>query len=396
MAMAVMSESVILDLDTHNTHEFLVAPTIEYDNILQSGPLKPYFIKGGVKDKYKWSHLEKPKYNFQPNRGCEWEPRVAFNLYSNETAVCDFEIMSEQCYDDFNEGCLRNLQPSGNEVTSTTGTSTLSAIQRAMLSLVREGMVDDIYRIGWFSDPTFGTGSYGTTIDLSGLTAAEEENLIEMLQHCSGWWFQLEVRSQSTDPKFRVVRLDTNDGTAAGNYMNPANITKLFENAVNFSSAKLRMWKRSMPLAQRPIFLLQTGLFNAFMAYLEAKGQEPAYQLIVNGTPVDGVYSWRGYVVAEVPEWDLFDMETGVWNTSLGYSNKQRFIFTAQENLCIAHDIGTLAGRPGSGLVIQESPLLIHKRKTWTWSALRIGFGIAHNELITVGWNSDTDFTVGI
>lgn len=396
MAFATPATTLLADIDTHNVTRFLLEPALNYDNILQSGPLTPFRIESNVKDKLKMLHLKKPKFNLQPKTDCDtWKPSIRYDLKPNEIGVCDFELMGEQCADEFDSGTLRNLQ--GDDVFDPTGSPELSAMDRAMLLQLRQGISDDLYRIGWFADADFGTGSYPWgTIDLQGM--GYDPKVIEfmqaMMRNCDGWWSELYGRAQSTDPNRKIIKFDSNDGTADGNATNPNNIADFLKDMLMGSPLVLRNWNKARPRSEWPVFMLQPGLYNSYIEYLEAKGTEKAHMMEVvgeDGSSV-GVYTFRGYPVLEVADWDSFDNEVGLFDATTGMSKKQRAIFTVRENLTIAHGYGALDSNPSSGLMIQKSPLLKDKQKVWTHMALRIGFGLAHNHLISISYNSSDTY----
>jgi ABC-type arginine transport system ATPase subunit len=95
----------------------------------------------------------------------------------------------------------------------------------------------------------------------------------------------------------------------------------------------LKNWNRNRTAAEYPLYMVQGGIFQAYRTYLQSLGTEMANVLILNGEMVPGVLMFEGYRVVEIPEWDMYDAETGNYNESTGHSNIQRALFTAPENL---------------------------------------------------------------
>jgi hypothetical protein len=186
--------------------------------------------------------------------------------------------------------------------------------------------------------------------------------------------------------------VDSNDGTVAGNALNPANIADYLRDLRNKSSMILKSWNRNKPMAEYPMYMLQGGLFQAYRTYLQSLGTEMANMLIIDGEAVPGVLMFEGYRVIEIPEWDMYDYETGNYNETTGQSNIQRAIFSAPENLTGLANMRDVEMMPGSGLVVQVDPIIKNKGKKYMYYAFGMGFGVAQPQLMTASWNSSESF----
>ena len=381
---------VLLDLDTHNVNQLLLQPALNYENVAQN-LLGVYRIEQGVKDKLQMTHLIKPKNSLQPKTNCNtWNPTVSFGLETRTLEVCDFEVNGEQCADEWDKGCARNLQAAGNLVNDMEASPELNAILMAQVMLLRQGLSDDFYKVAWFGDNTFGTVDYGFDIDLSAYSVEDRAKFITMMQHCNGWWYDIVTSAQ--DGKVKYV--DTNDGTGSGNAINPANVIGFFQQMLISSSMELRYWNRNRPNSEWPIFMVQSGIYRAYIQYLQSLGELTATGLYINGAPVPGVLTWEGFPVIEIPEWDMFDNETGslqLTGAYAGFSMNQRALFIAQENLVMGTDVIPFQGT-NSGLQVQKSPLLKDKGKIWMLANFRFGMKYAHAKLLTVGYNSSNTY----
>ena len=212
-----------------------------------------------------------------------------------------------------------------------------------------------------------------------------------MLEHRNGWWSEIQARVGASGEYVKIRYVDTNDGTSGGNATKPANIADYLRELRMASHPILQFWNLDLPKAAWPVYLLQRGLFDALFKYYESLGTEIANRFIIDGKPVENALVFENYTVLMMPEWDMFDFETGKMAAN-GQSLTQRAIFTAPENLCgIAH-AQSLEGAPESALVIQKSPLIKDKGKSWMYASLGIGFGIAQPILMTVGYNSSETY----
>lgn len=387
-------ETIILDLDVHDVNALILEPAFNYENIWQRTNRVYKIVLG--KSKFRMTHLNEPSNNLQPKTPCKnWNPTVSFGLRPDEISACEYELNGEQCLDEFDQGCLRNLKPAADIITKDPG-ATINAIELAMAMQLRKGVRKDAYKVAWFSDPDFRTDVAAGVYDLSAKPIAEQEKMIAMLEHCSGWFNELVARTTETDEFGKVRLVNSNDGTAAGNALNPSNIVGFLDDMISQSHPILRYWNRDKAQSEWPIFMLSPDLFTALIEYYRSIGDLNQRAFIMDGIGVPGMTTFNGYPVMEVPEWLMFDVETGSMLTSGAYSGKskkQRAIFTAKENLVALAHARTLEGDfAGSSFVIQKSPVLKDKGIRYIYGAWGMGFGVAQPALLTLGLNSSTSY----
>jgi len=382
-----MEELILLDLDVHDANALVLEPAFNYDNIFQRN-LNLYKFEIG-KTKFRMTHMSRPTNVLQPKTGCDdWNPTVNFSLRPYEIGSVEYELMGQQCPDEFDAACLRNLKDSADETERLS--ADINAIEMAMAMQTRRGLVDSIFKIAWFGNTNFGAEVTAGAYDLSNLPLKERVKLTDMLEHHNGWWSEIKARVALTSEYGKVRYVDTNDGTADGNATDPANISDYLKQLRNSAHPILQFWNIDRPQSEWPVYFLQKGLFDALISYYQSLGTEIAHRLILDGLPMPNATTFDGYPVIMMPEWDMFDYETG--NIANGMSKKQRAIFTAGQNLTgIAHT-SSLEGLPGSALRIQKSPIIKDKGKTFMYASLGIGFGIAQPILMTVGYNSSDTY----
>lgn len=387
-------ETIILDLDVHDVNSLVLEPAFQYENFWQRTTGVYKIVLG--KSKYRMTHLNEPSNNLQPKTPCKtWKPTVSFGLRPDEVASCEYELNGEQCLDEFDQGCLRNLKPATDIITKTEG-ATITAIEMAMAMQLSRGIGNDAYKIGWFSDPDFQADVDAGVYDLSAMSLKEREKFIAMMEHCTGWFNELIARTSETDRFGKVRLVDANDGTASGNALNPSNIIGFLDDMISNSDPILRFWNRRRPQSEWPMFMLTPDLFKALTDYYRSIGDLNQRAYIQDGLPVPGMTTYDGYAVMEVPEWLMFDIETGSMLTSGAYSGKskkQRALFIAKENLVALAHAQTIQGDfAGSSFVIQKSPVLKDKGVRYMYGAWGMGFGVAQPVLVTLGLNSSNSY----
>lgn len=387
MPTAVDSSPVIVGLNLDPAMNVYLEPALRYENPMQNA-LGLFKIITRVKDKVKMTHLDTPENVLQPKSNCKtWNPNLSIPYRTDDLTVCSFEMMGEQCADDFDNGCLRNLQGAGNMVNDMNGTQELTELQAAALLLYRDAIINDLYQIVWFGNADFNTPDDPWAPNLSHMDVDNRVKMENKLRHCQGFWVEILERNALDPNEPGYVRaVDTNNGTVAGNATLPANIVAFLQTMIDRSHITLRYWKRSKPNAQRPVFMLQSRLYSAYLTYLMTTGTEQSQMLLVNGTPVEGIYMYKGYPVVETAEWDMYDVKTGA------EGKNERAIFTALENLTIGIDVASLAEYQNSAIVVWKSPDIRDKGLVVYYAAFRLGMRVAYPNLITVGFNSSEVF----
>lgn len=384
--------TILLDLDVHDTLDLLLEPAFQYGDPLQSN-LGIYKFDFGV-NKKRMIHLNKPKHTLQPKTPCNnWNPNIRFGLRADFIKTEDYEINGEQCPDQFDEGCLRNLRNSPNEIERITQrTPEIDAMDAAMIMQLRETLKDDFYRVAYFGNKNFAAFVEQGYYDLTGYTPDEKENLIRMMSVTYGWFAEITARTLEPDDRHRIRYIDTNNGTVQGNAMRPENIVAFLKNMRMRAKTVLKNWHRNKPLAQRPKYYLQPGLYNAYKEYLRAGGTEAAYQFSIDGEEIVGVLKFDNFLVMEMPDWEVWDSEVGNIDPNTGYSYTQRALFTVDENLCGLINSQALEEYPSSGLLIQTSPLIRDKGRKDMYGAFSFGFGVAQPSLMVAGYNSSREY----
>ena len=384
-----MEPIILLDLDTHDANALVLEPAFNYDNVFQRN-LGIYKFEIG-KTKFKMTHLSRPTNVLQPKTGCDdWNPTVNFSLRPYEIDSVEYELNGQQCPDEFDEACARNLKEASDEIDRLG--ATVDAIEMAMAMQTRAAIVDSTFKIAWFGNTTFGAEAAAGAYDLSGLPLKERAKLTAMLEHQNGWWSEIKARTALNTEFGKVRYVDSNDGTADGNATDPGNIADYLRQMRLSAHPILQFWNLNRPRTEWPVYLLQRGLFQALITYYQSLGTEMANQLIIDGLPVPNATTFDGYPVLLMPEWDMFDFETGNIDATSGQSKKQRALFTANMNLCGVAHFRSLDGRPESALAIQKSPLLKDKGKSWMYASMGIGFGLAQPVLLVAGYNSSDSY----
>ena len=387
----VVNPEFIIDLPVEEASKLYLEPAVVANNPFQSAGLRMFRTEFG-KRKLRMNHLRVNRNNLQPKAPCDvWNPTPRFALRPESLVTTDYELNGEQCPDEFDARCLQEMRgPLGKgTVPEFGGTPELDALLSAMVRLLSRELTNDIYKIVYWSDTDIrakaAAGFYGELPYVD--NPAARERLFTMLEQQNGVWSEIEARTQTTNERARIAYVDSNDGTIAGNATRAENVTDFFDEMIAQASPLLAGWyDQSQPAYGMPFFAVDGKFFRAYKAYLRSLGTEMANRLIIDGEAVRDSLEYDGYAVVHVREWDAFDAEMG------RTGNTARALFTVPENLTLLANMENSQLQPGSGLLVQKSPLLKDKGKVWMYADYSLGMGIAQPELMVAAYNSSTNF----
>lgn len=390
----IIQSSGITQLQTNEAQELLVKPALRHSNPFAAGGDGNKLVKtiSGVHE-YKPLHMDVPDDVLIPQTGCEvWNPSAAAYVTSDKIQCEYMEVNKTLCGDEFIAKCLHNIASKKKEITDLmVNQKNLTPITASLVLGLKAAIGSSVFKMGWFGDPNIGTSSYHSAdfVDYAHRRSSDQRaRFLTMMQQNEGIDTLLRRRAGNK----QVAYVDTNNGTATGNATLPTNIDDFLVEMRLKSSDVLQYFDQYAPGAGMPGYWLQGGLWNAFMKYLKSlPGGSDNHRFIVDGTPVPGVYEFDGYPVVKWNDPDMFDTSMGLKGDN-GHSLNQRAIFAAPNVPTLITNLNDANGITGQGLLIQESPLIREKGRTDMYMSLGVGSGIAHNELITYAFNSDTDY----
>lgn len=389
------NKTYLLDLPVQEAQKLYLEAAIVADNPLQNN-LGLFTVEMG-KDKFKMLQMRMHDNNLQPKSGCDtWNPTVRAGLSADTISVTDYEMNGEYCGDEFDAGCARLMRQPLGEGAAASG---LNEFDNAMVTMLRRSLQNDIHSVVWFSDTAirskvdvafYGENPYSRD-------PIQKERMLTMLEQQDGVWAEIEARTMSSNPMAKIAYVDTNNGVQAGNATRAENITDFLDDMITAATPQLRSWnyQNESNTFDRPAFFLQDGLYRAYKKYLRSRDLEASHKFMIEGEVVRDVLMYDGYAVMRIPEWEQHDAKMGrvtLTGNNAGYSSKQRALFTTLGNLSIVANMNSIESQPGSGLIIQASPLLKDKGKTWMYADYGLGMGVAQPDLVVAGYNSSTTF----
>lgn len=364
----------MLTLETAAVNSLILDATYQHDNPVQS-QLGIYKVITG-RSKVKMTHLKSPSFSLQPKTSCnDWNPNVRVNLYSSELETCKFELNGEQCPDEFDEKCASFIKDGRASSEAGRSAATVNDIEAAMILVLRETLGSDFYRIMNFGSTGFAAQVAAGTYSLAQYSPEHAARIVSMMGKCDGIWAEIAERATLADEEQKVRLFDTYDGT--DNAVDPANITDFMDDMFNNSHPLLQAWDDDMK-----VWLLQPNAYNALIKYYRSLNVESAMQLLMNGTPIKNATTYNGIAVVKNNDWNMFDYETGKNNKNA------RIMLTAKENLTVLMNAETIEGFGDASFIVQKSPLIRDKGKTFMYGAWGIKAGIAQPQLISAAKNS--------
>lgn len=394
----VQNRQAVLQLPPKEATTVYLEAAVNYNNPLQNSMRLWKWVMG--KDKVRMLHLSVNRNNLQKRTNCNgWNPTVSAGLNGGTIKVTDFELNGEQCPDEFDEGYMREMrEPLANASTYFKGTPQQQQLLAAIVQGLSRGISSDIYSICYFGDKNIranvAAGFYGENPYPD--NPVERENMLSMLEQMDGIWTEIYGRVASTNEKGGIVYVDTNDGTINGNATRPENVVDYFRSMKAAAKPQLRQWRdQTNQTFQKPVYLVQEGLFEAYKEYLRTQQNEIGHKFILDGEAVEGVLRFDGHLVILVPEWEMHDAEMGRVSTdgqNAGYSNNQRALFTVLENFTGVANMSPIEGNPNTALAVEKPEGVQFKGKVFMYASYGFGVGIAQPDLVVAGYSSNPSF----
>lgn len=360
-----------------SARELVLKPVFTSDSVLArvatAANLDILDVAYNVKEKRKFKRIGKMGPVLKGRTNCNtWNPSPVLTSVDSEFSVYPFELEAEMCADEF-EGVWENIRGAGNNMNLTEG-ELAGQLEQALVLRLREGMTNDLNRMAWFSETAFAT-THAT--GLAKLDISTKTTLEDQCSKFNGFWPTIETRVTAS----QIGYVDTYDG--ATNYATSANIVAFLRAMLDAASEELLAFVDQ----DQAFMLVSRPLLEAYRSYLQGLGTEMANQFLVDGKPMRNVLYFEGIPVVAVPEWSLFDR---LVDTD-GGKGKNRAILTVSGNLQVGTDVATTASLGnGQGLLIYQDPAPSAKGRTEMYAGIRLGTGIAYNDLIVAAYNSNT------
>jgi hypothetical protein len=208
----------------------------------------------------------------------------------------------------------------------------------------------------------------------------------------NGFWAQVDANVTAGLTPF----VSTNDGTAAGNGINPANITGLLDRMIDAGSIALQgLIDNAASAEAAPYFLLDKALFNALQKFNAQVGSDNAW---VHGREHQRYEMYRGYRVYKDMDAANFDTLTGstvtstIGGVSVKHSRNLRAVLMPPLTLQLGLDVRSEADE-AVGMIVQNNPDRVNNPGAIDYSVMfSAGVGIAFPDYMVAGWASSQTF----
>lgn len=211
---------------------------------------------------------------------------------------------------------------------------------------MEEAVRDDIFRIGYFGDPT---------ITAAKLTqgAADVVNYNQL----RGLWPQL-ITLAGTNPKVRAMTISANLSANQAAGLAPGASIEIFNKLVVGADRRLKGGSFGTPVIQATESIIEN-----WTAYRESQNLETSFKLMADGT-VQGP-KYRGYSIVPVPEWD--EILAADFDKGGIIDLPHRAVFTTLANLQMGFDSYDEATQLDSWF--NKETKFTHKRANWKQDA---------------------------
>ena len=374
------NERILATITPEQTVDLLVAPALLLANPL-ANDMRIFRIYQNVKGKKKIAILQNAFSVMRAPVTCEWKPYHKADWSGREWSLCRFQIQAELCKEEY-EGCLELLEGDG-VATHDPLAGGVDALTMAYLDFIKLNLQRDIAQWIWFGDEDFGTNDYVWRMLEDMIEPSEFEGLKATYnRECNGIWRTIFELATNGEIKNQVQAV-----SAAADATKPSDVEAFFDTMLKHAPSRLTALRSSAP-DQRPAFLVQPDIFEAYWSALATRCACAENQYVIEGTPISGVLTYKGYPVIAMYEWQNFDETIGAMGTQ-SKSMNQRAIFTTRgnnANLAIMHSAAEI--NDGVGFMVEQGSLK-DSFKVYMQADFKLGTGIVDPSLIVFATNID-------
>lgn len=312
--------------------------------------------------------------------GCTWDPKGGVRLQIDEFPTCAVEYDGQQCPDAFYGTCFERLFTPGSN-TPLTDSAEAQAVLRELLERIYLGLGNSFFNLYNFANHPIieqvnTSGTY--SVDTVQWTDYYDQ---QMSGECGGLITQIDALKE-VEQYAAYYNLQIATGASGVNLTTnkyDGDITELFRTLEDSASPELKIAiNQGVNVNGRtfyPVVLLTDSEFQAYKKYLTdmAPGNELAYRYMLemeDGTTrlMKNVLVWENLPVIRWEANTEFDAITGV--------KSHRAAIVAPGSWGVLSNVEDVSNRlfNGTGLIVQESPLvkdkgMIYMTTTFRWGA---------------------------
>lgn len=300
-----------------------------------------------------------------------------------------YDYSGGMCYDDLEVLCDAWRNSAIFRLQNPMGAFAENILLQLVFGLKYQTMLDDIVRIGWYSK--VGAFAVATAAgDAPFYIGAVPNRANVMLGNTqSGFWELAKANVVAGLTPY----VDVNDGTAAGNILNPTNVYSILQKFVDTASPELRGVMKGT--ANSPFFMVDNQVFEALRNFYIFNGLNThnALAWTMQQTGADTL-EFNGYRVYRDNNADKFDTEIGAKATStiggksITHSRNCRVVFTVPGAAFLGLDMATPAGDT-VGLIVAPAADQVKNAGEIYWKMLTsVGVFIGEPKMMVVGYPS--------
>lgn len=317
------------NLKGSNANKLFLAPIFLASNILTG----MFAVMRNVKDEALMWYMGRIRKIIQANDDCKFTPKGGVNLKLRKMEVRRMKVNMSQCNDEFFNTCLERTLGNELEIFNPDSSDHIKKLKKAMLTVIQEAIVDDLFTLAFFGD---------------------RSNLDPFFGLTDGIFKKLDEAITAGE----ITEIATGSGAAL-----PAGASVTIFKAMHKNS---HIALRRLPKSKKTIYVSES-IEDNYREYLESLGTELSHTMIVDGVER---LRWNGYPIVPVPEWDNILAE------DLAQTDQHRAILTANKNLVIGTDITGSAAK----VRIYQDP--VHKKEWYYDAAFKLGTNFAHAEYV--------------
>ena len=315
--------------------------------------------------------------------GCTWNPVGGISLGVERYPTCPIEYNGEQCPDAFWNDCWERIFGQGNDIHNLLATAEGQDLVARMLRQIYTGLGNSFFDLSQFAAHPRLSVINANALWQGDAGSWEDYYAQQMSVTCGGIITQLDALKEDGLPNLSVIIPPNHVNTTTREYT--GDVLDLAAQVIAASTPEMQTAITSGIDGRLPVWLASPAVYRAYEDYLSslAPGNEQAYRFLINLEDQPNGLSrtalrLKGMAMIQWEAFSQYDAITG--------DQSYRLALVAPGVFGVLSDVQDPGSAlfSGSGLVVQQSPLLKDKGKLLMLINLRFGTGIADTRFVTM------------
>jgi len=332
---STIPQATAFDLRSERANEMFLKPIFLSDNILNNLWMR---VMTNVKQDATMFFAGGLSQIIKKNTSCKWAPKGKMEITQRPIVTMKHEVQLSLCTDEFWNTCLEWATGNEEDIFTLDDEETGRVIRDAWIARVQQGIVNDMFDLGFFADT---------------------DSVLEFYQQNNGWFKAIDADIAAGNTPAAVP-------TGSGSPLAPGDSVDIFDAMIAQQTAVFK----KMP-GNTKVLMVSDSIYQNYKQFLGSQPLESSFMILQEGLQ-ERIPLYCGIPVVCCPQFDEFD------NVTSGGTDVHRALLTFGQNLTVATDVRDSSTR--------FSLEFFRRTKEWDIeSYFRLGFNVAHPELVVLG-----------